>query len=209
MSTPPFDPNDPLRQIIRVDQMRGLDAELTIVDAEELAASLTEAGLHEAQVEALRRTDLSLQTYVQLVELEMACLRGQGIEPSPMEVSTLAYGVRQPTYGYPAEVPGMTDDEISRIQITCQNRFTGAYQTLYAAKFTPSPDEALALRPRSSQRVPRLRAKPGDRSAHSGGASTTRRTSTPSTPGTPRRKPTSTASSGHDQDSEADLNLGL
>ncbi len=144
MSTPPFDPNDPLRQIIRVDQMRGLDAELTIVDAEELAASLTEAGLHEAQVEALRRSDLSLQTYVRLVELEMACLRDQGIEPSPLEVSTLAYGVRQPTYGYLAEVPGMTDDEISRIQVTCQDRFTGAYQTLYAAKFTPSPDEALA-----------------------------------------------------------------
>jgi len=144
MSTPPFDPNDPLRQIIRVDQMRGLDAELTIVDAEELAASLAEAGLHEAQVEALRRSDLSLQTYVRLVELEMACLRDQGIEPSPLEVSTLAYGVRQPTYGCPAEVAGMTDGEISRIQVTCQNRFTGAYQALYAAKFTPSPDEALA-----------------------------------------------------------------
>lgn len=144
MSTPAFDPNDPLQQIIRVDQMRGIDAELTIIDAEALADSLTEAGLHEAQVDALRASDLSLETYISLVQLEMTCLRDQGIEPSPLEVSTLVYGLQQPTYGYPTEVPGMTADEISLTQVTCQNRFTGAYQTLYAAKFTPSADERLA-----------------------------------------------------------------
>lgn len=144
MTSNPFDPNDPLQSIIRVDQMRGLDAELQIIDPEALADSLTEAGLNEAQVEALRQADLSLDTYIALVQLEMACLRSQGIEPTGLQVSTLEYGLQQPTYGYPSEVPGLTPDQISEIQVTCQNQFTGAYQALYAAKFGPSAEEALA-----------------------------------------------------------------
>lgn len=124
--------------------MRGLDAELKIIDAEALAESLTQAGLDEAQVAALRQSDLSLDTFIALVQLEMACLRTQSIEPGDFQVATLEYGLQQPTYGYPSEVPGKTADEIASIQITCQNRFTGAYQYLYAAKFKPSAEEALA-----------------------------------------------------------------
>lgn len=144
MSTAPYDPNDPLGRIIRLDQMRGLNSELEILDPDALADSLIEAGLHEAQATALRRSDLSLETYVSLINLEMGCLRSNGIEPGDMKVSTLEYGLQQPTYGYPSEVPGLTSDELACIQIDCQNRFTGAYQPLYAAKFAPSVEEALA-----------------------------------------------------------------
>ena len=143
MPTIPFDPNDPLRQIIRVDQMGGLNADLDIVDPNALAESLQEAGLDQAQITALRRSDLSLDTYISLIQLERACLQAQGIEPSEVQISTLQYGLQQPTYGYPSEVTGLTPDDVSLIQVTCQNQFTGAYQTLYAAHLAPSAEEAM------------------------------------------------------------------
>ncbi len=141
----PFDPYDSLKSIIAVDQMRGLDANLRIVDAEELALSLEEAGLAAPQVQALRMSDLSLETYVALINLEVACVREQGIEATDPEVDTAEYGIQIPGYGYPAEVDGMTEADIAERQINCQNRFTGAYQTLYRASQLPSEQERLRL----------------------------------------------------------------
>ena len=133
------------RNIIAVDQMRGLDANLRIVDADELALSLEEAGLAAPQVQALKRQDLSLETYMSLINLEVACLREQGIEATNPEVDTAEYGIQIPGYGYPAEVDGMTAAEIDERQANCQNRFTGAYQTLYCASQLPSEEEQLRL----------------------------------------------------------------
>ncbi|MCF6743951.1 hypothetical protein E9529_06615 [Blastococcus sp. KM273128] len=137
----PYDPSNPLRSIIDSDAMRGLDSSLRIVDPEQLAASLTAAGLDSAQVEALRAQDLTLETYVRLIQLEVACLKEQGIEASDPQVVTAEYGVQIPVYGYPSTVPGLSETEIGYRQISCQNRFTGAYQTLYMAKFLPSEEE--------------------------------------------------------------------
>ena len=141
----PFDPYDPMRSIIAVDQMRGLDANLGIVDADELALSLEEAGLAAPQVQALRMLDLSLETYVSLINLEVACLREQGIEATDPEVEAAEYGIQIPCYGYPVVVDGMTEADIAERQINCQNRFTGAYQTLYRASQLPSKEERLRL----------------------------------------------------------------
>lgn len=140
-----FDRYDPMRSIIAVDQMRGLDENLRIIDADELALSLEEAGLAAPQVQALRMLDLTLETYVSLINLEVACLRQQGIGATNPKVDTEEYGIQIPSYGYPAEVDGMTEAEIAERQVNCQNRFTGAYQTLYRVSQLPSEEERLRL----------------------------------------------------------------
>ncbi|GAB3599782.1 hypothetical protein GCM10027586_02230 [Kineococcus gypseus] len=128
-----FDPDNSFSLIISPDEMRGLDADLGIVDPDELAASLTEAGLDQAQVTALQARDLSLTTYARLVEMEVADLRRQGIEALDPDITTDPDGTRLPGYGYPAEVPGMSEAEVTYRAVSCQNRFTGAYQLLYRA----------------------------------------------------------------------------
>jgi hypothetical protein len=127
--------------IIGPSQMRGLSPECRIVDVEALVASLTEAGLDPAQVDAVREP-ISLERYVSLTQLEMACLRASGIEPVDYRIVEDRHGVRSPTYGFSSEAPGLTWPEISDIQATCQNRFTGAYAYLYNAEFGPSAEEA-------------------------------------------------------------------
>jgi hypothetical protein len=130
--------------MIRMDQLRGLGTDLEIVDAEALGDSLQDLGADAAQVEALRRADVSLDTYVALIQLEMACLRSHGIEPADYQVATVEYGIQLPTYSFPSTVAGLAENELSAIQLACQNAFTGAYQSLYKAKVGPSAEEALS-----------------------------------------------------------------
>lgn len=138
---PSIDPERALDLMIRPSQLRGVDSDYKIVDSQALGESLEAAGLAQAQIDALVANDLTLDRYTELVRLEIDCVAEGGVVASDITITDSGNGVEIPSYGVPAEVPGLTEGQIAYLQAVCQNRFTGAFQPLYRAAWGPSREE--------------------------------------------------------------------
>jgi hypothetical protein len=160
---PEASPDQAFGLIIRPDEVRGIDAAWTVLDPEAYRASLVAAGQGPEQVSALVDDDVSLDQFVQLMRSEVLCVQSFGLATTPVTVQEDLFGFATPGYSFSAGSSGYTDGQISFIQAVCQNRWTGAYASVYRARFGPSAqEEQTVLAQRATVYIECVRREGGD-----------------------------------------------
>lgn len=122
-----------------VGQLNGLAADTSIVDGEALARSLPADVVSPEQREALRDGEVNLDEFIKLTRLEMECVKGAGLEVTPLTIERGSFGVAAPTYGFRDPL----DDDAAgghETQARCQRRYSLTYQLLYKAAMEPSTE---------------------------------------------------------------------